>query len=735
LRKANYIHTKATIIAIAFFSFLATTKGLCDSISEMDSLFNNLKTVQGPGKIQALIKLTSYLQYDAPDSANYFGMTALKLARNIGEKETEAGVLNTLADMKRNNGKNDSALYYSDLGIQICKENGLEEELANFYYKKGLIHEQKSSYDSALYFYKLTLQLSTIRNDTLPIVNSQVDIGYLYYFWGENDSALYYLNKGLLLSEESDYKTGVGRITVALGNMHFGWKNYDKAIVYYKKAYGIAKEINSKSGMGVTLSNIGAVYSDLKNYPEAIKYLKMSIPVLEEMNEDDALANSYLSLVICYTDSEVFDTARFYIEKSLKILEKHKNKESLAIAYDTYSQLYLKSGDYRKSIEYIQKALAIAEEINFKLMLQRGYKRLAVAYEKMAFYKPSIAYWMKYDSIKDSLVSEKTLKDIADFEAKYKSEKQRKEIALLEKDNEIKELDLKKKRWQQNTTFAGLVVVILFVIALYYRYRINRKTTKLLSEKNEQISKQNRSLAELNKKQEELIATKDKFFSIIAHDLKSPFNLIQGISDLFYEDFENLTEDEKKKFIQSISRSAKETFKLLENLLEWSYSQTGNLNVNTEDFDVTKTIKGTIAVLQPQANRKNISILSDETGNIRVFADMNMVRTILRNLVSNAIKFSYPGSEIKIQIAGVGDFIKISIQDKGVGIDKKNLDKLFRIDNKIQTRGTANEKGTGLGLVLCQEFVTKNGGVISVESEKGKGSIFVFSLPISKTPK
>jgi signal transduction histidine kinase/Tfp pilus assembly protein PilF len=569
----------------------------------------------------------------------------------------------------------------------------------------------------------------------MPIINSQVDIGYLYYFWGENDSALYYLNKGLLLSEILGYKIGIGRISVALGNMYYGWKKYDKAIEYYKKAYGIAKEINSKGGIGVTLSNIGAAYADLKNPTEGIKYLKMAIPILEETNDDDVLANTYLSLGTCYVDSGLSDTALTFLNKSLELLETHQNRESLAIAYLSFSTVYLEKGDNKKSLRYARKALDMAREINFALMMQRCYKRLAIIYDKMGTYKNSIGYWMKYDSIKDSIVSEKTQKQMLDYETKYKSEKQKKEIAILQKDNEIKELDLKKKRWQQNTTFAGLVVVILFVIALYYRYRINRKTTKLLSEKNEQISKQNKSLAELNKTQEELIATKDKFFSIIAHDLKSPFNLIQGISDLFYEDFENLTEEEKKKFIQSISRSAKETFKLLENLLEWSYSQTGNLNVNPEDFDVVKTIKGAIAVLQPQASRKNISILSDETGNIRVFADMNMVRTILRNLVSNAIKFSYPGGEIKIQIAGVGDFIKISIQDNGVGIDKKNLDKLFRIDNKIQTKGTANEKGTGLGLVLCHEFVTKNGGVISVESEKGKGSIFVFSLPISKTLK
>lgn len=734
MKKNKTIHTNhfLAVIIHSLLILLLFNPSFAEGTSKSDSLLNDLDSLEGKEKLKTLIKLTQHLQFTSPDSGNLFGLTALRLARELDDIEGELNTINTLANLMKNNGLYDSALFYSNAGIKISKKSGFEKEHANFHYKKGLIYEQQSIYDSSLMYYQIALDLASRQNDTIPIVNAQVDIGYLYYFWGENDSALYYLNKGLDLSEKSNYNLGIGRISVALGNMYYGWKNFEKAIVYYKKAYEIAKKINSKNGIGISLSNIGAAYTDMQNPTEGIKYLRMAVPILQEVKDDDGLANTYLSLGTCFMNSGKFDTAIIYLDRSLEILENHQNKESVSIALYTYSQIYLEKKEFHKSLDFTMQALEMAREINFALMIQRCYKRLADIYQKTGAYQSSIENWIKYDSIKDSIVSENAQKQLMDYETKYKSEKQKKKITILQKDNKIKELKLRRKKWQQNTTFAGLIIVLLVVAGLFYRYIHNKKTTKLLSEKNTQISEQNESLAELNKTQLELIATKDKFFSIIAHDLKSPFNTIHGISDLFYEEFENLSNEEKKNFIMRIGQSANETFNLLENLLEWSYSQTGQLKIEKGKFDLSKIISGTIAVLESQATRKKIDINFENAHIVNVYADVNMARTVLRNLISNAIKFSYPENVIKIQVATVGQFVEVAIHDKGVGIEKKDQDNLFRIDNKIQTKGTANEKGTGLGLILCYEFVTKNGGNISVESEKGKGSKFIFTLPVPK---
>lgn len=224
-------------------------------------------------------------------------------------------------------------------------------------------------------------------------------------------------------------------------------------------------------------------------------------------------------------------------------------------------------------------------------------------------------------------------------------------------------------------------------------------------------------------------ATKDKFFSIIAHDLKNPFNAIMGFSNLLYEDFDDFTETDKRKFIKNIWDAAESTYKLLENLLHWSRAQTGNISYKPEHVDLSIVANENITVLKPHAEGKRIKLSSNIGYTTEVFADTNMIHTVIRNLVSNAVKFTKKGGSVTISSRADGEFEQICITDTGIGISKENISKLFKIDEQFKTDGTANEKGTGLGLILCKEFVEKNGGRIWVESELGKGSKFCFTVP------
>jgi PAS domain S-box-containing protein len=239
----------------------------------------------------------------------------------------------------------------------------------------------------------------------------------------------------------------------------------------------------------------------------------------------------------------------------------------------------------------------------------------------------------------------------------------------------------------------------------------------------EQLKKNAREMKELNN-------TKDKFFSIIAHDLKGPFNAILGFTELLAENYDDFDEDEKKKFIHAIKVASDSTYKLLENLLDWSRLQTGKINPVPEIIDLSLLTMENISVMKSMADSKKIRLLSSVQYNTRAYADANMVRTIIRNLVSNAIKFTLPGGEVKITAIENKNKAELCISDNGVGIsdDRKGL--LFYIDEKLSTPGTANETGTGLGLLLCKEMVERQGGQIWVESEEGKGSSFYFTLPL-----
>jgi two-component system, sensor histidine kinase and response regulator len=240
---------------------------------------------------------------------------------------------------------------------------------------------------------------------------------------------------------------------------------------------------------------------------------------------------------------------------------------------------------------------------------------------------------------------------------------------------------------------------------------------------------------ELKTAKEELqqaIATKDKFFSIIAHDLANLFNASISSSELLVNNTVPLDEKEKIEFLELIHENLEKGYILLQNLLEWARSQTGRLQITPTDLDLQFMVERNMALLDNNAKAKHIQLISDINAKWAV-GDQHTIDTVIRNLLSNAIKFTPQNGKIEISTQQKARQIELSIQDNGVGITPENLDKLFRIDVSCTTRGTAKEKGTGLGLILCKEFVEKNDGTIGVETEAGKGSRFYFRLPLSPT--
>lgn len=264
------------------------------------------------------------------------------------------------------------------------------------------------------------------------------------------------------------------------------------------------------------------------------------------------------------------------------------------------------------------------------------------------------------------------------------------------------------------------------VKSFYQKREIHKKNIELqeLNESLEtKVQKRTKELCELN-------ATKDKFFSIIAHDLKNPFNALLGFSTLLLDDYDKFSDEEKIDLIRTMDTASKNAYKLLQNLLEWSRSQTGSIQWEPDAVSLHEVVSITIDLLSDAANVKEVSINSIIMPNIKIWADGNMAMTVIRNLISNALKYTPKGGDIKVYTKKADKKIEITIEDNGVGISEEDLPKLFRIDVNHSTSGTNNEQGTGLGLILCKEFVEKNGGEIWVESIEGKGSKFKFTFPL-----
>lgn len=270
----------------------------------------------------------------------------------------------------------------------------------------------------------------------------------------------------------------------------------------------------------------------------------------------------------------------------------------------------------------------------------------------------------------------------------------------------------------------SLILVLLFIIlALFYFYS---KKIKEINKASQQLSMQNEKLQDANQ-------TKEKFLSIIGHDLKNPFNSVLGLSNLVIDQWKSLDDEERFNISNEINSSSQSLYELLDNLLIWSRTQTSKVKWVPIKFDLNENILQIYEIFKNQANFKNINVRLEISGVKNVFADPNMTSTVIRNLLSNALKFTHEGGQIVLRSQSKADMVEFSISDNGKGILPEDLKRIFEDTGHQTTKGTSNETGSGLGLLLAKDFINRNKGLIWVESKPGKGSLFTFTLPVSET--
>lgn len=271
--------------------------------------------------------------------------------------------------------------------------------------------------------------------------------------------------------------------------------------------------------------------------------------------------------------------------------------------------------------------------------------------------------------------------------------------------------------------------------ALVLRLRDYNKLEAELTQKNKEIERQAQELDKQRKELEALNSTKDKFFAIIAHDLKNPFSTVLGLSELLAKEFENFDSDSLRNFITQIYKYSNNTFNLLENLLQWSMVQTGRMPLRPKMVNLKSIIEENVELLSGNAKNKNIDIQVVSSNDCTAYVDINQITTVVRNLLSNAIKFTPTDGNIEVIVESKGDYWEIVVKDNGIGVSEDDIKKLFLIDSNPTTIGTSKEEGTGLGLILCKEFIERNGGEIWVESKVEQGSTFYFTVPKTETSK
>lgn len=573
------------------------------------------------------------------------------------------------------------------------------------------------------------------------------------------------------ISNEGDQDTAVTRrrlkIMIRLSDMMlFEKASYHESTPLLLDALVLASRMKDKRSEGLICIYLGFNYRFLGKYITAARFLDEAISLtqvtgdtsrlISAMNEranvcfytgdtvqsrklhHQALAlavttgnqhaQNYIShdLALMYMRHKEYRRALSFFLINFNGMTREADPRQVAISAINIADAYLNLGEIDSSFIFLNIADSIVRRNRLNHERIVVYEKLSDYYARKSIFDKAYLYLMKFHQLTDSTFNLQKERQISELTRQYELDRKDQEKELL-------------KHQYRNTVIIGLItaVLLLFILILLLHDRNRRRLiNRELEKRNENTSRRKDNLEVafevLRKKEkqlEEANSSKDTFFSIIAHDLRSPFHALLAFSEILLQSHRRIHDDEREEMIRVVNDSAGNLYKLLENLLEWTRTQTNRVEVKPESFPMERVIDKNVELLTPLATKKEIQITHQPCDSCMTFADQGMIDFVIRNLLSNAIKYVHRGGMIIIRTQISSEGILLSVMDNGVGIPPEDLKKLFRIDSKIKTPGTEMEKGTGLGLTICKEFIEKNLGRIWVESEEGKGSTFYVLLP------
>lgn len=539
--------------------------------------------------------------------------------------------------------------------------------------------------------------------------HAYLQIGQAHRIQGNYDVAVDALLTALNYAEKSKYSRGVIASNTALADTYSTFGRFDEAIAYYQQSITLMSE-NDSSLLAVTLLNLGDTYYMIESYDSALRCFEESKLIYEHLNNDrSGLAYNLGNIGLVQAEMGELQQAELNVGLSIRELESLGDHYGSCIFLGYMSDIYLNKGYMDGAITFADSCLSIAKRFGLKTEVRDNLLRLSHIYAKNGAFEKAYQFHKNYLTLKDSISSEEVFSRIENLESAYELAQKQAEVDLL----------TAQQRNQQAVIITATVVVFAFailviVIFIYYRSKIRV---------NRVLKRQKVSLERLNE-------TKDKFFSIISHDLRGPVSSLFGVSGLIRHFVKEKNTKQLLEMANHMETSVERLSNLLDNLLNWAMQQQGHFPNVPEKVNVTEMIQEIIEMFSNMADGKKVNLTSAITHPFLLWVDRNSVHTIFRNLINNAIKFTPDEGRIIVDAKLDSEMVEITISDSGIGISQSKLDKLFNLSGESATYGTAGEKGLGLGLQLVKEFMDMNNGEISAKSEEGAGTTFFVKLPL-----
>lgn len=705
------------IFVLVFFSGL---QGINQNHTrEADSVLHLLKASRKEDTLHVNLLLTyhKYIYVTKPDTAFLLSQQAIRISEKLNYYKGIVRAYSNQAVALWYKNENDQAVRVFHEAIDRADKYGQLDWKSRVYSNFGLFYLRLVELDSAEFYFLASIAVAKKLSEPELMAKPASDLGLIYLYRGNYmDAAKYLLDARENFGKTND-KTNLIYTLIKLGMLFSELSDFERSLMYFREAMEINKLNKDPKVESLILTNLGILYYMVKkDYDTATIHLGKAL-YLARMIPDNQL--QVLTIRANLGIIAVIERQFTYAEKILS--EVYKDLYPLKRGYELtgvvvnlgYAYQGLKKYDLAE--KYAQEALKLAYEFELNNFKKTAFVLLDELATIRGDFKNAFLYKKKVDEVNDSIKNEDIIKKIA--EASFDIQLKEKEIQhlLLNKDNHLQRTQIYKQRI---TLVIATGILILLTILIYTLQRNQR----LLKQLNNTLDARNRQLQESNQ-------SRDKFFSVISHDLRSPFNAFLNLTNIMNQEFKNMSREEISNFNEVMKTSAIKLFKLLENLLEWSKMQRGMIQFNPEIINLKTTTAETINLMTDIASKKSIELKSEIPDDIEVVADNNMLNTILRNLISNSIKFTPEKGQILVGAeVSSSSQVLVKVKDTGIGMSLDIMEKLFQLNGNATRQGTAGEPGSGMGLMLCHEFVEKNGGKIWVESETGIGTTFFFTI-------
>ncbi len=572
----------------------------------------------------------------------------------------------------------------------------------------------------SLQYANKALELAAKLADSSQLADAYRNLANVYSYSESFAISMDYLQRALDIFTRVNDSAGLGNCYISLGHTYRRLRQQQKEVEYHRKAYRLFSKLNIKERIGVSAHNLGESYYNSGNLDSALLLTRQAMRINREIKNYPVLSSCYKVMGLIYLNKQNYDSSEFYLNQVLKLsndLGSYSQKEATATALLNLAEIYRLRAQPEKQITQLHTAAVFCRKHKQYSFLQEAYYQLAKA---TAATNPQQAteYMEQYRQVTDSIRSNR----LTDWQNLLQTAAN---VYQLNKQNQVLAKTSQQQKRQIKVLYFILIIISVSVFVILIAVKRIMQLQTMLSHQLKIIEEQKRKLEELN-------ATKDRFFSIVSHDLRSPLNSLSGFLKLIKDHGLKLSREELLQMIHQLEDRLTNTTQLTDNLLTWARVQMGSYYRKPEKLALKELVSNSCSVYKHVAHAKNISVSCLIDDDLIVYADRNQVAFAVRNLINNAIKFTPPGGAVKVEAVKreAGKKIQLTIGDTGVGIPPENIPLLFRSgDKKISTPGTAGEKGTGLGLMLSYEFLRLNNATIEVKSEPGKGTEFTLLLP------